>query len=418
MNAPVDVPLGFDDIRTRVAPLAARFTAAGRRLYLVGGVVRDVLSGRTGEAGDLDLTTDAPPDETRTLVDGLADAVWTQGERFGTIGLQFAEHVYEITTHRAEAYVDDSRKPVVAFSGDLHADLERRDFTVNAMAVDVVDGGLHDPYGGREDLADGVLRTPMAPEVSFADDPLRTLRAARFAAGHGLTPAPGLGEAARTTGDRLAIVSAERIRDEVVRLLEVDDPTVGFALLEGADLLRRILPELAGRPDDERALLVTRVAAVDPEPLMRFAAFGDAVPPARLEALRLSVREVREVTATAATVAAVDAHGPAAWSDADIRRLVSGAGGRLDAALTVAAASGVDLDGLRVAIDLLAGAGELDDLGPALSGDRVMAELGLDPGPEVGAAMAWLTELRMEAGRLPEGEAVDRLRAWWAQRGA
>jgi len=71
-----------------------------------------------------------------------------------------------------------------------------------------------------------------------------------------------------------------------------------------------------------------------------------------------------------------------------------------------------------VAIDLLAGAGELDDLGPALSGDRVMAELGLDPGPEVGAAMAWLTELRMEAGRLPEGEAVDRLRAWWAQRGA
>ena len=212
------VPEGtFDDLCATVAPLSGRFIDAGHRLYLVGGLVRDRLMG-ADRTPDHDLTTDATPDRIRELVEGVADVVWLQGERFGTVGLRVGDHAMEITTHRAEAYVGDSRKPVVRFSIDLHEDLGRRDFTVNAMAVDVVDGTLHDPFDGRADLSAGILRTPLSPEESFGDDPLRMLRAARFHARYGLTPADGLVEAARSLADRLGIVSGERIRGELFRL--------------------------------------------------------------------------------------------------------------------------------------------------------------------------------------------------------
>ena len=165
--------------------LGRRFAAAGRTLYLVGGSVRDALL--PGPAGavtphDLDLTTDALPAETERLVQGWADDIWTQGERFGTIGLRKGTQVYEITTHRAEVYVPDSRKPEVTFGDDLAVDLSRRDFTINALALRLPDMELFDPFGGLADLAAGRLRTPLDPEISFGDDPLRMLRAARFAA--------------------------------------------------------------------------------------------------------------------------------------------------------------------------------------------------------------------------------------------
>lgn len=171
----------------QVRPLAEAFTAADRPLYLVGGVVRDLLLGRDRPAGaDIDLCTPALPAEIKQIVSPLAEAVWTQGERFGTIGLRHRGQDYEITTFRSEAYEPDSRKPEVAFGDTIEVDLSRRDFTVNAMALALPEPVLVDPHNGAADLAAGVLRTPLAAEVSFTDDPLRMLRAARFIAGYGL----------------------------------------------------------------------------------------------------------------------------------------------------------------------------------------------------------------------------------------
>ncbi|MCS5676637.1 MAG: CCA tRNA nucleotidyltransferase, partial [Acidimicrobiales bacterium] len=162
------VPAGiFDDLCAAVSPVADRFLANGFRLYLVGGVVRDRLLG-VDSTPDFDLTTDAPPERIRELIDGVADAVWLQGERFGTVGIRLGDLTMEITTHRAEAYMGDSRKPVVRFSTDLYEDLARRDFTVNAIAVEVAERSLHDPHDGRADLRRGILRTPLSPEESFS----------------------------------------------------------------------------------------------------------------------------------------------------------------------------------------------------------------------------------------------------------
>jgi len=204
----------FDDLLAVVAPLTELFREAGHCLYLVGGVVRNAHLPGEETTPDIDLTTDAPPDRIRDLVTGSADAVWLQGERFGTVGVRIGRHTFEITTHRSEAYFDDSRKPVVTFTKDLGEDLARRDFTVNAMAFDVVNETLHDPFNGRVDLQARILRTPRTPEESFSDDPLRMLRAARFVAGYRLDPVPGLVEAARQLADRVAVVSpSESVRN-------------------------------------------------------------------------------------------------------------------------------------------------------------------------------------------------------------
>ena len=171
------IPDRLEPVLAELRPLADRFVAAGHHVYLVGGTVRDLLLGRE-ITGDYDLTTDALPAETKRLLEGWADAVWTQGERFGTIGARKGDRSYEITTHRAEAYHPDSRKPDVAFADAIEADLSRRDFTVNAMALALPDPHLVDPFDGALDLAAGRLRTPLSPAESFTDDPLRMLRAA------------------------------------------------------------------------------------------------------------------------------------------------------------------------------------------------------------------------------------------------
>ncbi|MEM8748627.1 MAG: CCA tRNA nucleotidyltransferase, partial [Actinomycetota bacterium] len=253
------VPERFEPVLRELAPRAERFADAGHRLYLVGGSVRDLLvdDGRTDF--DLDLTTDARPGVIKSLVSGWAEAVWTQGERFGTIGAQRTDPAtgevrpYEITTFRAEAYTDDSRKPVVEFADEIEADLARRDFTVNAMALEVtasVDGSagsgptLVDPFDGAVDLMQKTLRTPMGAEVSFSDDPLRMLRAARFMARYQLEPTPELRDAVVAMADRLEIVSAERIRDELDKLITVDHPAAGLWFLVDTGLADRFLPEL------------------------------------------------------------------------------------------------------------------------------------------------------------------------------
>ena len=244
------IPERFRPVVEEVAPLAERFAAAGKRVYLVGGIVRDGFVGRPGGGSafgpdsDVDLTTDARPDEIEAIVRGWADALWLQGKAFGTIGCTHAGRRFEITTHRAEAYSPDSRKPEVRFGDDVAADLARRDFTVNAMALELPSLELSDPHGGLADLAAGRLRTPLDPEESFSDDPLRMLRAARFAAGYGLEPAHGLVEAIERLAARIEIVSAERVRDELDKLLVVPSPDAGIWLVVRTGLAAHFLPEL------------------------------------------------------------------------------------------------------------------------------------------------------------------------------
>jgi poly(A) polymerase len=409
----------FDDLRDAVVPVSERFAAAGHRLYLVGGLVRDSLMGLT-RTTDHDLTTDATPDQVRRLVEGVADAVWLQGERFGTVGIRVGDLIMEITTHRAESYVGDSRKPVVRFSTDLHEDLGRRDFTVNAMAVDVVDGKLHDPFDGRADLAAGILRTPLSPEESFGDDPLRMLRAARFHAGYGLVPVDGLVEAARSLADRIGIVSGERIRGELFRLLEVVDPTLGFSFLEDVDLAWRVLPELARLDGDARSSTLARVASTTADPVLRLAviAWSTGGLAESTVALRLSGADAGRIAGLVDGADRIRIGGAAggSWSDESVRRLAAAIGPILDRVVDFAGSVGIPAGDLPVALGRLRAAGELDDLGPALGGDEVMALLGLEAGREVGEALGWLAELRLGEGRMDPGDVAERLLDWWSTR--
>ena len=235
----------FDHLAAVVAlvePLAQRFVDAGHRLYLVGGIVRDQwLDHDLSDSSDIDLTTDAEPAAIKDLVSDLADALWTQGERFGTIGLRFQGRAIEITTHRAESYTSDSRKPVVTFGDDIAVDLSRRDFTVNAMAIEVPSGELVDPWHGATDLEAQLLRTPLEPEISFSDDPLRMLRAARFASRFDLEPSDELTAAAVDLCERLRIVAIERIGDELERLFGLPDPKRGLRFLVETGLANELL---------------------------------------------------------------------------------------------------------------------------------------------------------------------------------
>ncbi|MEI6454411.1 MAG: CCA tRNA nucleotidyltransferase, partial [Actinomycetes bacterium] len=219
------LPPRFAQMVEAVAPIAEAFERAGRSLYFVGGSVRDAFLDASTESPDYDLTTDALPDEIESLCAPFATALWTQGKRFGTIGFIHGGQQFEITTHRAEVYLPESRKPEVSFGDDIDLDLSRRDFTVNAMALRIHDLTLIDPYGGISDLLGHRLRTPLDPQVSFEDDPLRMLRAARFAAKYSLEPDAELLAAVTRNADRLSIVSAERIRDELDKIMVLDVPS-------------------------------------------------------------------------------------------------------------------------------------------------------------------------------------------------
>ena len=415
------VPVGiFDDLCAAVSPVADRFLANRFQLYLVGGVVRDRLLG-VDRTPDLDLTTDAPPERIRELVDGVADTVWLQGERFGTVGIRLGDLTMEITTHRSEAYMGDSRKPVVRFSTDLYEDLARRDFTVNAMAVEVAERSLHDPHDGRGDLGRGILRTPLSPEESFSDDPLRMLRAARFVARYGLVPAEGLVGAARSLVGRMAIVSAERIRDEFFRLLEVEDPSTGVHLLEEIGLLDGLLPEVAALDAGVRNRALEAVATATDDPVLRLAVLAQSVGgmASRLVDLRLSGTDARRIAALvdgADRIAEGSADG--SWSDEEVRRLAVAVGPSLDPVLDFVDLVGVETGDLVAVVERLGSVGEFDDLGPALDGDAVMVLLDLSAGPEVGEALSWLVDLRLREGRVAPDEAAARLVDWWSNRAA
>ena len=444
-------------------PLAERFAAAGWKLYLVGGSVRDAILGRPlAVPVDLDFTTDARPEDIEAVVKGWADAVWDQGRRFGTIGVKKDGRTYEITTHRADAYTPDSRKPDVRFSDAVEADLSRRDFTVNAMALSLPDSELIDPFGGLADLAASRLRTPLSPVESFTDDPLRMLRAARFISGYGLVPDDDLVAAVKSLRHRLEIVSAERIRDELDKLLVVESPAAGLWFLVDTGLAEEFLPELPAlalqqdpvhRHKDVLAHTIAVVEKASSDKILRLAALlhdigkpktrsfgkggvsfhhhevvGARMAEERMRALRYPEDEIADVRRLVELHLRFHGYGDDVWTDSAVRRYATDAGHLLEKLNELtrcdcttrnqrrATELARRMDMLEERIAHLREQEELDRIRPDLDGNQIMEHLGISPGPDVGKAWKFLYELRLEEGPLGEEEARRRLDAWWASR--
>jgi poly(A) polymerase len=454
-------------------PLAARFASRGHDLYLVGGPVRDALLGRLHD--DLDFATDARPEEILELVSDLGPT-WTTGIAFGTVGVKVgageSAHRCEITTYRSDSYDADSRKPEVTFGSTIEADLSRRDFAVNAMAVKLplaAAAPIVDPFGGLDDLSRRLLRTPASPQQSFADDPLRMLRAARFAAQLAFTVDPAALDAIRTMAARLEIVSAERIRDELVKLVLAPRPRLGLELLVETGLAGHCLPEL-GRlketVDEHRrhkdvyahtlTVLEQSIALEDsgPDLVLRLAALlhdigkpktksigpggkvsfhhhevvGAAMTRQRLTELRFPKDVVDEVSRLVELHLRFHGYAVGEWTDSAVRRYVRDAGPLLDRLHKLtrsdcttrnaakARALSEAYDSLERRIDELAAEEDMGRLRPDLDGNEIMELLGVGPGPIVGQAYRHLLEQRIERGPLSRADAEAELRRWAAAR--
>jgi poly(A) polymerase len=453
-----------------VRDLGRRFAERGHELYLVGGTVRDALLDRTDPEADIDLTTDATPDQILTVVrsGNRGGGVWLQGVRFGTVGVRKGDFKLDITTFRSDSYREDSRKPEVTFGRSISEDLARRDFTVNAMAMRLPDGPFVDPHGGLVDLAARRLRTPSSPEVSFDDDPLRMLRAARFAAQLELAPTPETLAAIAERRGRLQIVSRERIRDELSKLLLGRAPAKGLWLVVNTGLAEEFLPELPALALEQDPVhrhkdvlrhtiaVVERAAALDadePDLTLRMAALlhdigkprtrrvgpggvtfhlhevvGAKMAEHRLTELRYPSDLIADVRQLVLLHLRFHTY-RLGWSDSAVRRYVRDAGPLLDRlnflvrsdcttrnvfkARQLAAYS----DELEERIARLEAEEELASIRPPLDGRQVMALLGIPPGPLVGKALAHLLELRLDRGPMSEEQAVAALRDWAKEQG-
>ncbi len=457
--------------------LVAAFGQAGHELYLVGGSVRDAILDRPSI--DLDYTTSARPDEIERLVRKVTNAVWDVGRAFGTIACRIteadgSEQLVEITTFRADAYDESSRKPVVQFGDHLGGDLVRRDFTVNAMALNVTTGELLDPFGGLADLDAMVLRTPSAPEISFSDDPLRMLRAARFASQLGLRPVPEMVEAMKADAERIKIISAERVRDELTKLLLTDNPRPGLDLLVDTGLADIILPELPALQMErdehnhhkdvyqhtltviEQAIELERARGHKPDLINRLAAlFHDIGKPRtrrfepggkvsfhhhdvvgakmtrkRMQALHYSNEQIKAVAELVELHLRFHGYGEGQWTDSAVRRYVRDAGEELEHLHILTRAdcttrNSRKAERLRRAyeelewrIDELGQREELAAIRPDLDGTQIMEVLGIGEGREVGAAYKFLLERRLEDGPMSQEQAKQALLNWWQTRQA
>jgi poly(A) polymerase len=467
---------------TEMAPAALElgelFRAAGHELALVGGPVRDAFLGRPSH--DLDFTTSATPDETEAILAAWGDAHWDIGRAFGTIGAQRhgrggADVVVEVTTYRTDAYDPTSRKPEVAFGDTLEGDLSRRDFTVNSMAIRLPELSFVDPFDGMSDLAAGLLRTPVDPAQSFDDDPLRMMRAARFAAQLGFTVDEAALAAATAMSERITIVSAERVRDELVKLLMAPEPKPGLRVLVDTGLAQHVLPELPAlrleidehhrHKDvyehtltvlDQAIALETGPSGAVPGPdlVLRLAALlhdigkprtrrfepgggvsfhhhevvGAKLAARRLAELRFDKATVHDVARLVELHLRFHGYGEAGWTDSAVRRYVTDAGPLLERLhrltrsdsttrnMRKAARLAAAYDDLEARISTLQEAEELASIRPDLDGTQIMAVLGVGPGPVIGEAYRFLLELRMEQGPLAPDEAERLLREWWAGR--
>jgi poly(A) polymerase len=466
-----------------LAPLARlltgigeRFATAGHELALVGGPVRDALLGRLSGApdADLDFTTDARPDTVLALLDGYADTTWDVGIRFGTIGARLHGREVEITTYRAEQYEAQSRNPQVDFGDSLDGDLVRRDFTINAMAIRLPELAFVDHFDGLRDLSARIIRTPGTAHDSFADDPLRMMRAARFAGQLGFMVADDVIEAMTAQADRLSIVSAERIREEFMKIVMSPDPRRGLALLVDTGLAEYVLPELPllrleedehhhHKDVYEHTLTVLEQAMVletahepasGPDPVLRLAALlhdigkprtrrfesdgrvsfhhhevvGARMTRKRMQNLRFSNDEIDEVSSLVELHLRFHGYGSGEWTDSAVRRYVRDAGPLLPRLHKLTRADSTtrnrrralalqqSYDSLERRIAELEEKEELASIRPDLDGRAIMALLDIPPGPVVGEAYQFLLDLRLDRGPLDAASAEAALRAWWAAR--
>ncbi|TNC44218.1 CCA tRNA nucleotidyltransferase [Mumia zhuanghuii] len=454
-----------------VVELARRFSDAGHTLALVGGPVRDAVLGRPTQ--DWDFTTSAHPDDSERIIAGWADATWDVGREYGTIAARMGDLQVEVTTYRSEQYDTSSRKPHVSYGDSLEGDLSRRDFTVNAMAYLLDTGTFVDPFGGLADLDARLLRTPVSATQSFDDDPLRMMRAARFVAQLGFTPVEEVVAAMTAMADRLTIVSAERVRDELDKLLLADHPRPGLTLLVDTGIAAYVLPELPAlrlerdehhRHKDvydhsltvlEQAIaLEERLPGGGPDLVIRLAALlhdigkprtrrfaddgsvtfhhhdvvGAKLARKRLRELRYSNEVVDDVTTLVELHLRFHGYGTGEWTDSAVRRYVRDAGDRLDRLHVLTRADSTTrnrrkaerlqrtYDDLERRIAVLNEAEELDKIRPDLDGNQIMAVLGVEPGKQVGEAYRFLMDLRLDRGPLGEDAAREALLAWWAAR--
>lgn len=414
----VEQGLVLEPIRSDLEGLIALFEGEGKKLYLVGGVVRDLLGGHSLD-NDVDITTDATPDLVKRLLKQWAHTVWTQGERFGTIGAKHRGRTIEITTHRSEAYLADSRQPIVEFSTAIEDDLSRRDFTVNAMAVALPELELIDPFAGRADLSAGLLRTPLDPLVSFNDDPLRMLRAARFSAGYALSPVPGLEDSISELRARMEIVSRERVRDELEKLLSLHAPGAGLELLQRT----RLLPFVVNGFRDDGPVAPSEVLdRVGRDVVVRFTALlapvanDSATIRDELAGLRASKHLVDAVTRTSAAWRGLTS---VSMTDDVVgaRRYLAAHGAYREAAYELAAAHDEPVGpGVLGLLESVADQEGLDSFRSPLDGHEVMSIIGADAGPLVGAAIGHLLDRRFEEGPLSLERARYLVAEWWSER--
>lgn len=452
-----------------VMELANLFASKGFELAVVGGPVRDVILGRKFK--DLDFTTNASPEEIISITKTWADTVWDVGIEFGTVGIRKGVFEAEITTYRSDIYRGDSRKPEVAFGSSLQDDLVRRDFTINAMAVRLPQGEFVDPFDGAQDLVRKLIRTPREAELSFSDDPLRMMRAARFASQLGFIPVADVVIAATDMSARIEIVSAERVRDELSKLLLGAHPRAGLEILEGTKLAELVLPELPAlqleidehhRHKDvyEHSLVVLEQAIeleqsheprLEPDLVLRLAALlhdigkpktrkfesgggvsfhhhevvGAKLAKKRLTALRYSNDIIKAVTQLIELHLRFHGYGTGQWTDSAVRRYVRDADDQLARLHKLTRADcttrnkrramqlAATYDDLEARIAVLQEQEELGSIRPDLDGNDIMQILDLKPGREVGKAYEYMLNVRLDQGPLEREAAIAKLKEWW-----
>ncbi len=449
--------------------LAQAFSAKGFRLALVGGPVRDAIIGRLGN--DLDFTTDAKPLETKKILQSWAENVWETGIEFGTVAGKRGDTTVEVTTYRSESYDVNSRKPEVSYGQSIEGDLARRDFTVNSMALELTGSTpvFIDPFNGLADLAKRLLRTPGKAEDSFSDDPLRMMRAARFASQLGFEIAPDVLAAMKDMAQRIEIISAERVRDEFIKLLMSSNPRTGITILVDTGLADFVLPEIPKlrleidehhhhKDVYEHSITVLEQAIAHedrlggPNLIIRLASLlhdigkpktralitgggvsfhhhevvGARLAKARLKALRFDGDTIEQVETLVALHLRFHGYGDGEWTDSAVRRYVRDAGDllvhlhvltRADCTtrnLKKAARLAGIYDSLEARIAKLMEQEELSKIRPDLDGAQVMKLLDLKPSAQVGKALDFLMELRLENGPLGQEQATAELLKWWA----